>query len=73
MLLQAWITSDGYGRVSNDFAKGKTIEQLVNKAKAAAKAEMVSIKVGQGIGIVELGESGLLNVEGLEALKFFSR
>lgn len=70
-LLQAWITSDGYGKVSNDFAKGKSIEQLVSKAKAAAKIEMASIKINQGTGIVELAEAGLLTVEGLEALKFF--
>ncbi len=72
-LLQAWITSDGYRKVSNDFAKGKSIEQLVSKAKAAAKIEMASIKINQGVGIVELAEAGLLTVEGLEALKFFGK
>lgn len=72
-LLQGWITSEGYSKVSNDFAKGKSIEQLVGKAKAAAKAEMVAIKINQGVGIVELAESGLLAVDGLEALKFFGQ
>jgi len=69
--LQAWIESDEYKKIDNDFAKGKTIEVIVSKTKAAAKAEMVSIKLSQGVSVIELAESGLLTIEGLEALKYF--
>lgn len=72
-LLQSWITSDGYNNIPNDFAKGKTIEQLVSKSKAAAKAEMSAIKINQGVGIVKLAEAGLLTVDELEAIRFFSK
>lgn len=72
-LLQSWITSDGYNKIPNDFAKGKTIEELVSKSKAAAKAEMAAIKINQGVGIVELAEAGLLTVRELEAIRFFGQ
>ena len=70
-VLLAWVDTDAYREIDSDFVKGKTLENLVRKTKAAAKAEMVSIKIKQGLGIVELGEAGLLTVEGLEALQFF--
>lgn len=69
--LLALVNSDRYKAVDNDFAKGKAIESLVSKTKAAAKAEMVSIKINQGVSIIELAESGLLSIEGLDALKYF--
>jgi len=69
--LLAWINTDEYKKVDNDFAKGKTIEALIGKTKAAAKAEMVGIKLNQGVGVIELAESGLLSVESLDALKYF--
>ncbi len=70
-VLQAFIDNDNYKNLKNDFAKGKAIETLVSKAKAATKAEMVAIKLNQGIGIVKLAESGLLTIQGLQAIQFF--
>ncbi len=72
-ILLAWIDSDGYKNISNDFAKGKTIESLVRKTKAAAKAEIVGIKLRQGVSIVKLAESGLLSIDGMDALQFFTK
>jgi len=69
--LQALVTSDGYAKINNDFAKSKMIEEVVKKTRAAARAEASSIKLSQGVGIVELAESGLLSVEEIEAIKFF--
>lgn len=72
-ILLAWIGSDGYKNISNDFARGKTIESLVRKTKAAAKAEIVGIKLRQGVSIVKLAESGLLSIDGMDALQFFTK
>lgn len=72
-VLQAWIDNDSYKEIDNDFAKGKTIELLVRKTKAAAKAEVVGIKLRQGVSILKLAESGLLSIDGLDALQFFTK
>ena len=72
-LLMAWIDTDAYRGISNDFAKGQTVDAIVSRAKAAAKAEIVSIKLAQGVGIVELAEDGLMTIDNLEAIQFFGR
>lgn len=56
---------------AHDFAKGQLIEFITRQAKAAAKAEIVNIKLKQGKTILKLAESGLLSIDSLEALKYF--
>ncbi len=72
-ILLAWINSEGYKNIPNDFTKGETIESLVKKTKAAAKAEIVGIKLKQGVSVLKLAESGLLSIDGLDALQFFTK
>jgi hypothetical protein len=71
--LQALVNSDGYNKISNDFAKKEMIEEIVTKTRAAARAEMSSIKLSQGFSVIELAESGLLSFREFEAIKFFSK
>jgi len=56
---------------ANDFAKGQLVEFITRQAKAAAKAEIVNIKLKQGKTVLKLAESGLLSIDSLEALKYF--
>jgi hypothetical protein len=68
--LLALVTNENYEKV-NDFAKGQLIKKIVEKTKEAAKAEMVMIKLNQGVPVLKLAEEKLLTVEGIEAIKFF--
>lgn len=70
--LLALINSPGYKNV-NDFTKGRMVEATVNGAKAVAKAEIVKIKTAQGKTVLELAESGLLQIDALEALQYFKK
>jgi len=56
---------------AHDFAKGQLVEFITGQAKAAAKAEIVNIKLKQGKTVLKLAESGLLSIDSLEALKYF--
>ena len=69
--LFAIINNENY-EGANDFAKGKIINIGVNQAKAAAKAEIVNIKLSKGKTVLELAESGLLSINELEMLKYFN-
>ncbi len=71
-VLEEWVTSEGYKNIDNDFIKSKSIDALTTRMQAAAKAEVVAIKLSQGTSVIELAESGLLSVEGLDALQFFT-
>ena len=72
-VLEDCFNSKGYKSKDNDFIKSKTIDALVIRMQAAAKAEMVGIKLKQGVTFMELAESGLLAVDGLDKLKFFTK
>ena len=71
-VLKKWITSDSYKAIDNDLIKSKTVDALVKKTQAAAKAEMVGIKLKQGVSIIELADSGLLSISRLDEFKFFT-
>ena len=72
-LLTKWITSKGYKSIPNDLIKSKSIDRLVKKAHLAAKAEMVAIKLKQGMGWLELADSGLLSIDRLDEYKFYKK
>jgi hypothetical protein len=69
-MLLSLVNEPGYKKL-NDFAKGKMIDNLTDKTRAVAKAEIVGVKIKQGFDIIELAESGLLSIKELEAIKFF--
>lgn len=69
-LLLALINNEAYQN-TDDFQKGKAVEVMTRKAKEAAKAEIVNIKLNQGKTIMELAESGLLTIDSLEMLKYY--
>ena len=71
--MQAFITSEGYKNITNNFAKKEKIEEIITKTRAAARAEMAAIKLSQGFTIVELAESGLLTIEEFDAIKYFTK
>ena len=70
-VLLGLINSDKY-KNANDYIKGRAVEQVTTKAKAIAKAEIVKIKLSQGKTTLELAESGLLQIDALEALQYFT-
>ena len=69
--LLALLSSEEYQNIDNDFAKGRVISAITRNTKEAAKMEIVTIKLKQGVPIVKLAESGLISIEGLEVFKFF--
>jgi hypothetical protein len=71
-VLEEWTSSDAYKAIGNDFVKAKSINALVTRMQAAAKMEVVGIKIRQGVSVLELAEAGLMSIEGLKELKFFS-
>ena len=76
-VLLAWIDSEGYRNIpdtkAGDFVKGETIESITRKTKNAAKAEMVQIKLSQGVSVIKLAESGLMSIQSLDALQYFTK
>ena len=69
--LQALVTSEGYEKLDNDLVKKKMLERVVDKTRAAARAEMAGYKLSRGYSVIELAESGLLSVKELDAIKYF--
>lgn len=63
------INSLEYRKVENDFVKATTwLEPDIAIAKEAAKMEMAGIKLGQGVPLIKLIESGLYTIEGARLL-----
>ena len=65
------VTGERYAQLDN-FGKGKIVEIVTRQAKEGAKAEIVNIKLSQGVSIMKLAESGLLTIDSLEMLKHYS-
>lgn len=68
--LLAQINDRNYKK-ADDRGKGTLIEFVIGRSRALAKAEIVHIKLAQGKTILELAESGLFTIDGLEAIKYF--
>ncbi len=68
---QAYKDAGKDSKLDPDFIKGQLIETITNKAKTAAKLEMVTIKVRQGVKLMKLAESGLYSIEEFEMQKFY--
>lgn len=70
-ILLGLVTGERY-KQADDFSKGKMIEIVTNQSKKIVKAEIVNIKLGQGVSVMKLAESGLLSIDSLEMLKYYS-
>jgi hypothetical protein len=71
--LLALVNSPGYQSIKNDFAKGEEIKRIVNTARTFTKAEIAFIKMKQGVSVVDLANGGLISLDEIEAINFFTR